>query len=495
LTVKQASSLPAKKGRIVWIIAVIALLGISLGYFYYAKIASKSTASNSSQAQTAVIRRGNLVVSASGSGTLISNSDATFGFDTSGRVAKVNIKVGDQVQEGQVLAQLDDTLLQMKYQEAQQALQELYSAKSIAETQKEIVTAQDAEVAAKDWLEYLISPGVVEAEDNLSSAQQKLADAQAAANTSPSATADQAVKKAQQLVNYYNDQLTGAWDYYQTTYRVKTFGETENVGNRRHPNQVLVTRVDPVTHQKVPVVDTSVDEIATARNNYAQAKETVSEGQIYLEALNSGVIPNAAVGDKIKALYEAQLAVQKAKSALDKTQLVAPISGTVSSLTLNVGQQADTSSVVTISQLEQPYTIDAYIDQQYWSMAKVGNQANIVLDLLPEKTYTGTITLVYPELNSSFESSVVHLVLQLDKSISQNLPAGTGATIEVVGGEARGVLLVPVGAIHDKDGGKYTVTVLQNRQQVERKIQIGLKSDTYAEVKSGLDAGEVVLTK
>lgn len=495
MTVKQASSLPAKQGRTIWLVSLIAVAAILSGYFYTSKVSSKSTISNSSQTQTTVVRPGNLVVSASGSGTLISTSDASFGFATSGRVAKVDVKVGDQVQQGQVLAQLDDTLLQMKYQEAQQALKELYSAKSIAEIQKEIATAQDTEAAAKNWLEYLISPGVVEAEDNLAAAQQKLADAQTAANASPSPTADQSVKKAQQLVNYYNDQLTGAWDYYQTTYRVETFGQTENVGSRRHPNQVLVTTVDPVTHQKVPVVDTSVDEIATARNNYAQAKETVSEGQMYLDALNTGVIPDQAVGDKVRALYEAQLAVQNAKSALDKTQLVAPVAGTVTSLTLNIGQQADTSSVITISQLEQPYTIDAYVDQKYWGMAQVGNKANIVFDLLPEKTYTGTIALVYPELSTSFESSAVHFVLQLDKSISQTLPAGTGATVEVVGGEARGVLLVPVGAIHDKGAGKYTVTVLQNGQQAEREIQIGLKSDTYAEVKSGLEAGEVVVTK
>jgi RND family efflux transporter MFP subunit len=498
LTVKQSSSLSAKKGRTIWIVSMIALVLIAGGYFYYSKVFSKAATSNSSQTQTAVVRQGNLVVSGGGSGTLMSNSDATFGFNTSGWVTQVNVKVGDQVEKGQVLAQLDGNPLQrMKYQEAQQALKELYSAKSIAEVQKEIATAQDQEAAARDWLEYLISPGVVEAEENLAAAQQKLADAQAAANASPSATADQSITKAQQLVEYYNDKLTGAWDYYQTTYRVETFGQTENVGSRRHPNQVLVTTIDPVTQQKVPVVDTSADEIATARNNYAQAKETVSEGQMYLDALNSGVIRDGAVGDKIKTLYEAQLAVENAKLALDKTQLVAPISGIVTSLTLNVGQQieADTSSVITISQLEQPYMIDAYVDQKYWSIAQVGNKANIVFDLLPEHTYTGTITLVYPELSSSFESSVVHLVVQLDKSISQNLPAGTGATVDVVGGEARGVLLVPVGAIHDKGGGKYTVTVLQNGKQVEREIQLGLKSDTFAEVKSGLEAGEIVVTK
>ena len=101
------------------------------------------------------------------------------------------MKVGDQVEAGQVLAQLDDTLAQMEYAEAQQALQELYSAASIATVQQEIGTAQDTEFYAHEWLEYLLSPEVVEAEENLAIAEQKLAEAQAEAKANPSDAADQ----------------------------------------------------------------------------------------------------------------------------------------------------------------------------------------------------------------------------------------------------------------------------------------------------------------
>ena len=96
----------------------------------------------------------------------------------------------------------------------------------------------------------------------------------------------------------------------------------------------------------------SAADITTARNNYAQAQETVREGELYLEALNTGVIPEGATGENFTALYEAQLALENARSALDATQLVAPIRGTVTALDLNVGEQVDTASVVTISQLK-----------------------------------------------------------------------------------------------------------------------------------------------
>ena len=150
--------------------------------------------------------------------------------------------------------------------------------------------------------------------------------------------------------------------------------------------------------------------------------------------------------------------------------------------------------MITISQLSQPYTLDVYLDEADWSMAQVGNKVNVSFDLIPDQTYPGMVTQVYPELSPSFETSLVHLIVQLDKSISQDLPAGTGVTVEVVGGEATGVLLVPIDAVHKGDDGKLYVTVVQNGQQMEREITIGLKNDTYAEVKSGLQAGEIVVT-
>ncbi|HEX9333816.1 MAG TPA: efflux RND transporter periplasmic adaptor subunit, partial [Anaerolineales bacterium] len=331
--------------------------------------------------------------------------------------------------------------------------------------------------------------------DNLATAQQRLADAQATAKANPSDAADQAVKKAQQSVEYFNDQLTGAWHYYQTVYRVENFGTYENIGSRRHPNQVLVTTIDPVTGKKVPEVNTSDAEIAAARNNYAQAKETISEGQAYLDILNSGVIPDDAVGAKIKTLYEAQLAVQNAKSALDKTQLIAPISGTITSMDINIGAQGNTSSAVTISQLAQPYQLDAYIDEADWNTAKVGNKANVTFDIIPNETFPATVTLVYPELDTASESPLVHILVQLDRSISQDLPAGTGATLEVVGGEASNAMLLPTNAVHRTSDGGYAVYVIQNGKRVEQPVQVGLQGTSYVEVKSGLTPGTTVVTK
>ena len=496
MTRKERASSSTNNRKLLWIVLVISLIAAG-GYAYYAKhYVTNRSATQSSTTQTAVAGRGNLIVSASGKGALIANSEATFGFKTGGQVTDVNVKVGDSVEAGQVLAQLDQTLAQIKYTEAGQALQELYSAASIAAVEKEIGTAQDTEYAAHEWLKYLLSPEVVEAEENLAIAQQNLADAQAAAKTSPPNTADQAVKEAQSAVAFLSDKLTQAQTYYQNEYLPNTFGVYENVGSRRHPKQVLATYIDPKTGLEFPKITApSADDITTARNNLAQAQQTVKDDQAYLDILKSGSIPEGATGAKLTTLYEAQLVVDNAKAGLDETELVAPISGTVTSLTLSVGQQVDTSSVITISQLSQPYLLDAYIDEAGWTIAaKDGNKVNVTFDLLPEKTFQGTVTLVYPEVDSSFEASLIQIHVQLDQSITQNMPAGTGVTVEVLGDEARNVILVPVGALHQTNGTHY-VNVLQNGQKVKRTVEVGLKNSTYAEIKSGLQEGEIVVTK
>jgi hypothetical protein len=69
----------------------------------------------------------------------------------------------------------------------------------------------------------------------------------------------------------------------------------ENVGNRRFPKQVLATTTDPLTGEEVPDINAPfTDDLATAQNNIAQAEETISEGQAYLDILNNRVIPDGA---------------------------------------------------------------------------------------------------------------------------------------------------------------------------------------------------------
>jgi len=62
-----------------------------------------------------------------------------------------------------------------------------------------------------------------------------------------------------------------------------------------------------------------------------------------------------------------------------------------------------------------------------------------------------------------------------------------------VAGEARNALLVPVQALRELSEGQYAVFVVGTDGQLEmRMVKVGLKDYVNAEIRSGLQRGEVV---
>ena len=123
----------------------------------------------------------------------------------------------------------------------------------------------------------------------------------------------------------------------------------------------------------------------------------------------------------------------------------------------------------------------------------MGFDASVTFDLLPDETYAARVTQVYPILDDSSGTSMVHILVQLDESSHVDLPAGSTASVDVLGGEALGAVLVPVSALKEMESGNYVVYIMKNGQPVEQEVQIGLQDLLSAEVLAGLEAGDVVV--
>jgi multidrug efflux pump subunit AcrA (membrane-fusion protein) len=76
------------------------------------------------------------------SGIIVTDQEAHIAFKLAGNVKLVSVAVGDQVQAGQPLIQLDDTAQQIQLEQANLALQELTSPSAIATAQLAVTTAQ-----------------------------------------------------------------------------------------------------------------------------------------------------------------------------------------------------------------------------------------------------------------------------------------------------------------------------------------------------------------
>ncbi len=109
------------KRKSLFIAAAVIILLAAVGFVGWQKL-SAGSAKASSTVQTTVVKRGSLVATVSGSGNISAPSQVSLAFGSSGRVAAVDVKVGDTVKKGQTLMELDTTDLTLALKTAQTSL-------------------------------------------------------------------------------------------------------------------------------------------------------------------------------------------------------------------------------------------------------------------------------------------------------------------------------------------------------------------------------------
>ncbi|HEX2998132.1 MAG TPA: efflux RND transporter periplasmic adaptor subunit, partial [Anaerolineales bacterium] len=465
---------PSKRIPIQWmIVSLVALAALVGGIIYlYTK------AQNSEQTtaiETSTIGTRDIILYASGLGSL-ANQEVSFGFKNNGKVSEVLVELGDEVEAGQVLARQENGTLKLKYEQAKANYEALSSASKIAAAKQAVAEAQQSFDTARDDLQYLIGPEMLVGEEAVAEAQGALDAANAAAKKNPSDANQQKIKAAEAALAKAQETLDYAYYNYSNAYSLKTF--TYPV---RNDKGVTIRR-----EYKPP----SEGELLSGRAAYDLAKANLRDAQNYLDVLLGKKTLEEVPASSVTAITEAKNTLDAADAELAATELIAPISGTVTSLNLSVGEEMRGNSVITISNMDQPYIFDVSLDETDWDTAKVGYAATVIFDLLPEKDYTGQVVRVYPALDDSSDVSMIHVQVQLDHTINVDVPAGSTVSAEVTGGEALDAVVVPISALKETESGKYSVYIIKNGKPVEQEVEIGLQDILYAEVKSGLKVGD-----
>jgi HlyD family secretion protein len=489
---------PISRAAIQVIVTVIVLAILIGGYFAYTYIASQrsTSAASESRLQTAQATVGDVVLYADGTGMIMPATESSLGFRASGQVSAVYVEVGEGVEAGQVLAQLDDTEAKIELAEAQEAMNKLTSAAAIATAKQTLAEAQTAFALAKETLAFLVSPQVLYWEEKIPAREQVLAEAQTAHKADASEAAKEKVTQAERSLKFAQDSLVYFQQVYNDTYIQENFTQYNTMTFRGRTRSELIKIEDEETGEMINLVYPPTEgEIGMARADYELAKASIAEAQTYLDVLNGGEIPEGATGTNLVTYIQTKHLLETAEYNLNATKLIAPFSGTVSALDINVGDLADGSALVTISNLDQPYWLDAYLDADDWGQVRAGYEVEVSFDIIPDQVFTGIVTGVYPTLDtSSSDSALLHITAQLSEAIPYELPGGSAASVDVVGGRAENVVLVPVEALHRIGEEQYTLFVMENGRLRLRVVEVGVQDLTKAEILSGLNAGEVVTT-
>ena len=478
-----------KKGnshRIYWIIALVVIVlgagGFSAYRFWY--LPSQEVVSEEAAVQTATARRGDIILYAAGAGTLIPSAEVDVRFEISDGVQEILVEllvgVGDKVEAGDVLARLDDSDRQNNLVNAQRDLRELTSASAIAAVEKELPQAKINLEETTNNLIDLMSPAVFQAEEYLEENTRALAEAQSAAEDSSSEETETLLKGAEQNLSWAESNLQAQLQYYQDVYLPDNFTSYYwDDGN------------------KVEFIDAPTEaEIAIARAEISIHEASIVELEILLTALiNDEDLPEEATGSRASALRQARQAVEEAQEDLEATILLAPISGTVTALHADESEKVGNEVVLVISDLTPP-TLDAYFDESDWKNVQEGYPVEVIFDALPDNIYVGEVVHVDPGLVSQNNTTVVYSLVQLDTSETgwDNLPVGSAAGVDVIGGRAENAILVPVEALREISDGEFAVFVMEDGEPRMRMVEVGLQDLIYAEIISGLKAGDVVTT-
>ena len=82
----------------------------------------------------------------------------------------------------------------------------------------------------------------------------------------------------------------------------------------------------------------------------------------------------------------------------------------------------------------------------------------------------------------------------ISPATQNKLLLGMNASIDVIGGTATNAIIISVDALHEIDTDQFGVYVLKNGKLTFKVVEVGLNDSYSAEIKSGLQLGDVVST-
>jgi multidrug efflux pump subunit AcrA (membrane-fusion protein) len=485
--------------------------------------------------QQAVARQGTLTLSVNGSGEYVASDEVELGFQENGQLVALNVNVGDQVLEGDVLAQLkidqtpaelaaNVTNAELEVLRAQNNIDQYYENAEIAAAQA-LLALEEAQLVLESLEHYDLEMALAEqelrlAEDTVQEAEMKLY----IVNSSPSQAA---VDTAYASLLFKEKELDEIKD--QLAQAELQFKSAPNEAARDRLNQQILTlrarlanqqleyenalykyntMDDPPENNELTVAET---QLATAQAQLAEAKEKWETAQAGpangdLAMADAQLAAAQAEWERVKdgpgsneiQLAEAALAKAEAELKLIEAgelilDLVSPIDGTVLSIDAHVGDRIEDQIILTLADLSQPI-VEVYLDEIDSANVQVGDRAEINFDAIPERTFSGQVVEVDSELRRVGNTQGVRALVLLDEPPNNlvNLPLGLNAAVDIIAEEAANTVLVMIEAIEqDADGGDI-VYVIDGDQVETRLIQVGLKDATTAEVTTGLEPGERV---
>jgi HlyD family secretion protein len=443
-----------------WWILLVPVAILALGAVGYAGFRSAEQPAPTAAAApaTVAVTRGDVQQTVTAPGKLVGTQEIALSMGTSGRIAELDVRPGDEVKQGQVLAALDTGDLQLDVAQAQQS--------------------------------YLI------AQAHYSSTVQADPNAVAAARAALS-SANTAYQTAQQNLGLKNDQIkvdcagledaedamlaardaynAVANDWKASTYPIKK--ERETIYKQTTNNyELAVARCNLATSRL------NESDLRSAQAQVAQAKENLEK----LIAPRSETVATAQA-----EMEKARLTLEQAQAKLAGAQIVAPFDGAVLEVKARLGESAAANSPLII--LSDPHAVEAEtsVIEEDLPLVKAGQPVELFFDAQPEAAVVGRVDRIVPQRTSG--DRPLYPVYIAPDEVPDDLVPGMTVDASIVIDSRSGVLRLPRALVRARSDNSATVKVWTGDRIEERTIKTGLRGDLYVEIVEGLQEGDRVV--
>ena len=495
-------------GGIVLLLVAGVLLTGPLGRLRDSRAAAEPT-------QVATAFLGDLSAKVSASGQVEPAQVARLSVNTPGIVVRVPVSVGDEVQAGDALVQLQTDDLTLQVERAEQnlalsqaqldALQQGPSAEDVAAAEAAVRSAQAnldelrvgpraQDVAASEAEVRAQQANVASASAAYQGTLDSISDALIAAARADLLAAQIAYDEAQKTTDNHPNGRT--YDAFLEASEDLTIAQAALDELLAGPNQGTVgsaaasisaaaANADQAaaTHAQL-LSGASASQVAAAEANLAQA-------QANLANLTAGPTDEALTVAQTQ-VEQASLTLADAQEALAKATIKAPFDGQVTQVHVSQGEYA-TGAVVEL--VSNALYVLLSVDEMDVGALAVGQPARVTLEPWPDVEIAAEISSIAPSASVG-RDGIVSFDVRLDLGAT-DLPARIGMTAEaeLITAQSENVLLVPNAAIMaDRQAGTYSVNLVIGEADVVKRVPvtIGLQDTDWTEITNGLTEGDRV---
>lgn len=301
----------------------------------------------------------------SATGVVVPARWATLGFQMSGRVERVMVEPGDQVEEGELLIELDSADLEYAVSQAQAALATSQATLALAEA-----GARPEEIAAL--------------EAQLAAAKAELARLLAGAQPEEIALAQAQLQQA-------NTDLAHAQNRYD---RWRWVGDEPGGGGAEE--QIRYQRDAAAAANAAAQAQLDLVMAGPSREEIAGAQARVDQAQAQLDLLRTGARPEEIAVAQAQ-VAQAKAALAQAQSALEKAELRASFRGTIGEIRVREGEVVNAGvPLLTLGDTGHLRVETTDLNEIDIPLVSVGQEVMITFDALPERAVQGRVIRIAP---------------------------------------------------------------------------------------------------